>query len=288
LARIADLSLAQTAYQLVNEKRIWLPIMNKSDAVAIPISTVEEIGEIGPYHSDVSGSTSTGGIRGPFNLSPIRANAAPTYPVLWAHDAVRERTMAFGADKEGITRRGATAKERAAVDVKVASVLATASHCHFNQNFQFNSQSTGMQFTPRKTIGGRAWLSIRLASEEQEKAMVLWGNTSLGLLLHWWHANKQQSGRGNIGKSALQTLPVLDVTALSKKQLTKAVKIFDATSGLPLLPVHEIDKDPNRRRLDEEFARDVLGLAAPVLVAGGPLDLLRMKLSQEPSIRGAK
>lgn len=145
-----------------------------------------------------------------------------------------------------------------------------------------------MQFTSRLTIGGRAWLSIRLDSTEQEKALVLWGNTSLGLLLHWWHANKQQSGRGNIGKSALQTLPVLDVTALKPKQLAEAVKLFDAMSGQPFLPMHEIDIDPVRKELDEKFARKVLGLAAPIILPGGPLELLRMKLSREPSIRGHK
>jgi hypothetical protein len=288
VARIADLSLAQAAYQLANEKRIWLPAMNKSDAVNIPITTVNDIGEIGPYHSDVSGDTSSGGVRGPFTISAVRPGNAPTYPVLWTHDADRERAMAFDADSEGLPRSGRDAAERALVAQKVANVAASASHCHFNQNFRFNSQSTAMQFTPRKTIGGRAWMSIRLNSEDEEKALVLWGNTSLGLLLHWWHANKQQAGRGNIGKSALQSLPVLDVTALSKKQLAAAVKIFNAMSGQQLLPAHEMANDPARKKLDEDFARDVLGLAAPVLDTGGPLDLLRMKLSQEPSIRGSK
>ena len=196
LARIADLSLAQAAYQLANEKRIWLPTMSKSEVASIPMTTVAAIGEIRPYHADINGSTSSGGIRGPFDVSPVKPNSAPTYPVLWAHDAKSERAMAFGADCEGIPRRGSTPKEQAAVDLKVAEIWNTASHCHFNRDFQFNSQSTGMQFTPRRTIGGRAWLSIRLASVEQEKALVLWANTSLGMLLHWWHSNKQQSGRG--------------------------------------------------------------------------------------------
>ena len=48
LSRFADLSLAQTAYQLANEKRIWLPAMNKSETTNIPMSTVMTIGEIGP------------------------------------------------------------------------------------------------------------------------------------------------------------------------------------------------------------------------------------------------
>jgi len=196
--------------------------------------------------------------------------------------------MLFEADCEGIPRQGANIKEQELIAQKMANVWSTASHCHFNCDFQFNSQSTGMQFTPRKTIGGRAWLSIQLSSVEQEKALVLWGNTSLGLLLRWWHSNKQQSGRGSIGKSALQALPILDVTALTPEQIDEAVKIFDAMSNQKLLPLHEIDKDPVRKELDERFARNVLGVAESFLAQGGPLEILRMKLSQEPSIRGTK
>ena len=288
LSRIADLSLAQTAYQLINKKSIWLPTMNKSEIVDIPLTTVAKIGEIGPYHADINGNTSTGGIRGPFDIFPIKPNSVPTYPVLWSHDAESERTMSFEEDCEGFPRHGSRSGEQAIVDLKVASIWNTASHCHFNRDFRFNSQSTGMQFTPRKTIGGRAWLSIRLSSVDQEKALVLWANTSLGLLLHWWHANKQQSGRGSIGKSMLQTLPTLDVTDLEPKLLAEAVKLFDAMSEQPLLPLHELNRDPIRRELDEAFARNVLRLSEPILASGGPLELLRMKLSQEPSIRGGK
>ena len=288
LSRIVDLSLAQTAHQLINKRSIWLPTMNKSEIVDIPLTTVAKIGEIGPYHMDINGNTSTGGIRGPFDISPITPNRVPTYPVLWSHDAERERTMSFEGDSEGFPRQGSRSGEQAIVDLKVASIWNTASHCHFNRDFRFNSQSTGMQFTPRKTIGGRAWLSIRLSSVDQEKALVLWANTSLGLLLHWWHANKQQAGRGSIGKKMLKTLPILDVTALEPKLLAEAVKLFDAMCEQPLLPLHELDRNPIRRELDEAFARNVLRLSEPILASGGPLELLRMKLSREPSIRGSK
>ncbi|MBI4458346.1 hypothetical protein HY633_05265 [Candidatus Uhrbacteria bacterium] len=288
LARIADLALAQSAYQIATEGRVWLPSMNKADSLKIPVSTVAAIGEIGPYHADINGKTSTGGIRGPFSISPVKPDSAPTYPVLWSHDAKSQCTLSFEGDSEGHPRKGATPKEQELVEQKVEAVWNSASHCHFNRDFRFNSQSTSMQFTPRKTIGGRAWLSIRLESAEHEKALVLWANTSMGLLLHWWHANKQQSGRGSIGKLPLQTLPVLDVTALTPKQLGQAVKLFDEMSDRELLPLHEVDKDPVRQELDERFARAVLGLPMPILAAGGPLELLRMKLAREPSIRGHK
>jgi hypothetical protein len=106
-----------------------------------------------------------------------------------------------------------------------------------------------------------------------------------GINSPWWHSNKQQSGRGNLGKSVLQTLAVLDVTALTSEQLGQAVKLFDAMNRKELLPVHEIDNDMVRHELDERFVGDVLGLTKAIV---GPIDLLRMKLAQEPSIRGQK
>jgi hypothetical protein len=127
-----------------------------------------------------------------------------------------------------------------------------------------------------------------VAAMEREKALVLWGNTSIGLLLHWWHANKQQSGRGNIGVTALESLPVLDINSLSKKQLKKAAKIFFDFAKRELLSFFEIDKDQVRQELDERFFGEVLEFVDSILQAGGPLELLRKKLAQEPSIRGGK
>lgn len=288
LARIADLSLGQAAYQLATKQRVWLPSMNRAETIEIPVTTVAEIGDIGPYHADINGNTSTGGIRGPFTIGPIQSDSAPTYPVLWSHEAERERAIVFDADSEAHPRQARTREERELIDLKVARIWASASHCHFNQNFQFNSQSTAMQFTPRRAIGGRAWPSISLASSEQEKALVLWANTSLGLLLHWWHANKQQAGRGNVTRSALETLPILDVAALTSRQLKKAVQIFHEISGQELLPVHEIDRDTARKQLDLKFLHGVLGLPELLFQSEGPFDLLRMKLSLEPSVRGGK
>ena len=67
-----------------------------------------------------------------------------------------------------------------------------------------------------------------------------------------------------------------------------AAKIFDDLKDKDLLPFHELDKDPVRQKLDERFALEVLGLRVAVVQPGGPLELVRMKLAQEPSIRGGK
>jgi hypothetical protein len=288
LTRIRDLSLAQAAYQMIANKRLWLPMTQAKDAHPLPLTIVDRIAEVGPVHRDINGSNPDGSIRGPFETRDLQPGSAPTYPVLWAHDAERERTMRFEADQEGVPYRRTGAAEQAAIERKVAQVWATASHCHANLDFRYNSQSTAMQFTARKTIGGRAWLSVKMASVDHEKALVVWANTTLGLLMHWWHASKQQAGRGIITKTTLQTMPVLDVMALSEMQLAEAVRLFDEMCEQPLLPLHESANDPARKALDEGFARRVLGLPESVLEEGGALDLLCQKLSLEPSVRGSK
>ncbi|MDD5509600.1 MAG: hypothetical protein PHI12_02130 [Dehalococcoidales bacterium] len=288
LARIKDGALAQVAYQITDCGLIWLPGMAKGAAIPVPITTVSVIGKVGPYHIDINGNTANGRIRGPFQIEGLKLQAAPTYPVLWSHDAKRERCMEFEADNEGIIRQGKDSAEDTFAQEKANRIWTISSHCHFNKDFQFNSQSTAMQFTSKKTIGGHAWPSIKLADAEQEKALVLWANSSLGLLLHWWHANKQQSGRGRIVVSALASLPVLDVTKLPKDALSKAVAIFDDMKHRELRPVNEIAQDKVRAEIDARLSTEVLGFPPELIAPDGPMELLRQKLALEPSITGSK
>ena len=287
LARISDLALAQSAYQLASRKRLWLPTQIETDTISLGLKTVKEIGKIGPYHLQVSRGFSDGSRR-PFELRQLQGDEVPTFPVLAAHDADRERTLMFEADCDGIPYRPQSDTERAQADKDIASVFSTASHCHSNLDFRFNSQSTAMQFTERKTIGGRAWISITLSSMDEEKALALWGNTLLALMMFWWHSSRQQPGRGILTKTTLATLPILDVTALTPAQLQRAARIFDDTCLLPLKPLHQLDSDHNRKLIDRRFYGEVLNLPADILKDGGPLDVLRSKLSREPSIRGRK
>lgn len=289
LSRIHDYSIAQCAYQIVEENRIWLPSMQENDAIPIPMTTLSSIGEVGPIDRDINGKNSDGSIRGPFEIRKLTiANQVPTYPILWAHDASRERTLAFDADSEGIPLQVSDDIVKRDIQQKVKDVYLTASHCHANRDFRFNSQSTAMQFTPRETIGGRAWPSIKLADAAQEKALVLWANSSLGILMYWWHSTRQQAGRGTITKARLATLPVFDVTRLSKTQISNADALFKLIKDKHLKPIHQIAQDPIRNEIDCGFYVDVLGIEAPILGGHGPLDILKRKMAQEPSIRGSK
>lgn len=288
IARIKDGALAQVAYQMTNCGRIWLPGITKKNVMPISIVPVSGIGKVGPYHMDINGNTPDGGIRGPFRIEDLKAKAAPTYPVLWTHHAGRERCMEFEADSEGILRQGKNSTEDKFAQEKASIIWAAASHCHFNRDFRFNSQSTAMQFSSKKTIGGMAWPSIILSNAEQEKALTLWGNSTLGLLLHWWYVNKQQAGRGRSGVASLTSMSVLDVTSLSKAALAKAVAIFDDMKHKELKPFNEIAQDAVRAEIDTRLVTEVLGFSSELAAPDGPLALLRQKLALEPSITGSK
>jgi hypothetical protein len=286
--RIWDLSLAQVAYQLSTNGLVWLPGMLKGSALPVPIVKLSSIGKIGPYPMDINANASDGSIRGPFVIEKLKEGNAPTYPVLWAHEADRERSMEFEAESEGAIRQGKNIEEEERIRGKADRIWGTASHCHANRDFQFNAQSTAMQFTNRKTIGGRAWPSIKLTNTDEEKALVLWSNSSLGLLLYWWHASKQQAGRGSIPITALESLSILDVTKLSPEALSRAIAIFDEMKKLDLKPVNEAMRDPLRIKIDRRFTTEVLGLDPGLAEPDGPLDKLREKLALEPSVAGGK
>lgn len=287
LARVRDFALAQTAYWLT-QGALRMPTMPRASALSVSVSTIGKLGTIGPYHADINGRTSSGGIRGPFDKRAVQEVSAPSYPVFWEHVADRERVMVFEADAECLPRVGKNDDEQELIEKKIEAIWYTASHCHFNRDFRFNSQSTAMQFSRRRSIGGRAWLSIKLATIAHEKALVLWGNSTLGVLMYWWFANKQQAGRGSIGRLPLANVIVLDVGAFTQPQLDAAGKVFKAFSNVPLLPIHEIDRDEHRRDLDRALMTDVLGLPTALHDEEGPMALLRLKLAREPSILGHK
>ena len=95
---------------------------------------------------------------------------APTFPVLWGHDADRERCLIVEPDREGVVR------ERA--EEPAAEAWGTATRLHFNLDFQLNAQSLTACLTPTSTLGGRAWPNFRMTDRRHETAAVLWANTA--------------------------------------------------------------------------------------------------------------
>lgn len=165
---------------------------------------------------------------------------------------------------------------------------SNASRLHSNLDFQLNSQSLAMCLTPEPCLGGTAWPNILPANERDEIPLLLWCNTTLGLLMYWWKGTRQQLGRARITITAVLDLPVLDPRALSTDQRTSCHAIFERLRDENFLPANEAYRDDTRRRLDRAFLfgdASVLGLDPDL---SGGLDLLREQWCAEPSVHGGK
>ncbi len=243
-----------------------------------PLSTIRlgTIGRKGLLHRDISGKTSNGLPRGPFDIISIQG--VPEYPILWSHDAQRERSLVVLPDNEGKVRPG--------YDVQAVSVWKrTASRLHFNLDFRINSQSLTACLTPTKTIGGTAWPNFILDQDKWTLPLVLWANTTLGLLAFWWIGSRQQQGRARLTITQLPGLTVLDPRHLSEEQIAQAEAIFERFKEAEFLPANEAYRDDTRKALDRAVLVDLLHIPEAALE---PLSILRDQWCAEPSVHGGK
>ena len=269
---LRETTLADTALGLA-EGMLRLP-----QWYSTPLSTVRlgTIGTKGLLDRDISGKTSNGVPRGPFEIIPIQG--VPQYPVLWGHNFKREQGLVVQPDSEGEVRPGC--------DIHAIEVWnTTASRLHFNRDFRINSQSLTACLTPTKAIGGRAWPNFILAQDEWILPLVLWSNTTLGLLAFWWIGSRQQQGRATLTLTQLPHLTVLDPRHLNEKQIAQAEDIFEAFKGAEFLPANEAYRDDARKALDRAVLVDLLRLPEATLE---PLSILRDQWCAEPSVHGGK
>ena len=285
LVGISDLSLAQVAHRLRNSTLHPLG-SPQSEALSIPIVETGEIADVGPYSLDITGDQQDGSPRGPFRLVKPPATPEPTYPMLWENKATQQRQLVVNFDSEGEVKEWSLDQD--AVNENAAQIWSTATHLHYNVGVRFNSQSLLVAMTERACVGGHGWPSVIFAQRDDECVFALWGNSTLGLLLHWWSTNKTQLGRGRTSVTGMPTIPTLDVRQLTARQKKIAEESFAALRGERFLPFDQIDEDHARAELDRRLLVDVLGLPASLCEPDGPIDLLRRKLAREPQIHGGK
>ena len=254
-------------------------------AIKLPVVTLGTVAERGLVDRDINGGFTdrdgTGPARGPFVVRSIRAGEVPTYPMLWAHSADRERRFVVLPDSCGDPRPDDEARATERWNY-------AASRLHANRDFRLNSQSLAMCLTPEKCLGGRAWPNIVPGDERHEIPLLLWCNSTLGLLMHWWKGTRQQMGRANMTITAIPDLPVLDPRTFTEGQTDHCLAIFDDLEDREFLPANEAWRDETRKALDRELLFGITSVLQldPGLEEG--LDLLRKQWCAEPSVHGGK
>ena len=268
--RIQDFELIQTAYQLTQSK-LHLP-RRKEESLAI--APLFKVGTHRPHHRIIIGPSDTA----PFYQTKSLPKPTDTYPALWNHEAKREHYLICQPDRKLKAVKGQ--EERAN-----ALWHHIAGRCHITQDHTLTSQPLSVSFTERDCIGGTAWPNVNFAKKNWDYAFSLWGNSTLGLLLFWWHGNRQQPGRARITVTTLRTLPVLDFRALSDTQIQQAKTIFNQFKGKRFAPAYVADEDSTRDDLDRAVLCDWLDFSDDIYYA---VRGLAKKWCAEPSVHGGK
>ena len=266
--RLLDYSLAQTAYALTRSE-LWLP--GQPAPLGLGIVPLGKVGKLGLVDRDITGPAP----RGPFDK--VTPSTTATYPALWNHDAKKETRLVCAPDSQLLVRQG--------MESKATEVWATASRAHINRDFTFGSQPLAIAFTERQSTGGRVWPNVIFADHRFDYAFAVWGNTTLGLLSHWWHSSRQQSSKAGLTIRMAESLPILDLGALADDQLAMAETIFNDFRELDLQPAYLADTDPNRALLDRRVVCDLLGFGEDAYHA---VRQLAAKWCAEPSVHGGK
>ena len=266
--RLSDHSLAQTTYAL-SQSKLWLP--GSPSPFDLKTALLGEVGKLGLVDRDINGSAP----RGPFD----RADPSPTatYAALWNHNAMQETKIVCLPDSQLLVRPG--------METRAAEAWATASRAHISRGFRFNSQPLAVAFTQQESVGGRAWPNVMFSDNRFDYAFTVWSNSTLGLLSYWWHSNRQVAGRGDMTVRSADSLPVLDLRALSDEQLLMAEMIFNEFRDKDLKPAYLADADPNRALLDRRVVCDLLGFDEDTHAA---VRRLAAKWCAEPSVHGGK
>ena len=171
------------------------------------------------------------------------------------------------------------------MEAKAVAVWATASRAHLNRGFTFGSQPLAVAFTEPRSIGGAAWPNVIFADGRFDYAFAVWGNSTLGLLCYWWHSSRQQSSKAGMTIRSAESLPTLDLRALTDDQLTTAQAIFDDFRNKDLMPAYLADADPNRALLDRRVICDLLAFDETIYQS---VRRLAAKWCAEPSVHGGK
>ena len=270
-AGVAEVNLARFMLSLSGGE---LLAIRRNETTKIPVTTLSELGNRGLLSRDLDGPPP----RGPFDKESLRPGQFPTYPALWSHDARRERSFIVDVDCELLARRE---YEEQAADVW----KRFASRLHLTIDFQLNSQSLAACLTPEKALGGRAWPNFILEEEGHEGVVMLWLNSTLGLMSYWWGGTRQQLGRAVVKITALPSLLSIGPRQFDKAILAKADIVFERFRDVEFLPANESYHDPNRKALDEALLVELLGVPKDI---ADDFDVIRRQWCAEPSVHGGK
>ena len=228
----------------------------------LPLTRLDALGTLGPDRRDIHDG-----------FEPSRGRTQ--YPAFWNHETAAVELMA--QEPNAYLTPLAKAKPNRHLR-KSGDLWPLAGSLLIAQRLGLNTARVAAVRVDREVLSN-VWWPFRLEDsvnrEGADKALVLWFNSTAGLLLLVGHRIETHGPWCQLAKPVFYSMPGLDVTALDDEQLSALAAAYDDLCSQPLLPLPDMADDPTRREIDEAIER---ALDLPDLTP------LRESLSWEPVV----
>lgn len=252
-----------TTFEALNKKTLRLPDGTEYPLPLVPLS---ELGDLGPDQRRI--------------YEAFDHVEHPTaHPAFWNHSAQTVRTIRQSPNSGLIPRKTPRYEQRT-----TSSDYANYPHKLWHQAATVLLVNRLRTNTHRliaigldKEAFGNTWIALKLRnlSDVQQKALLLWFNSTLGILSLFGNRIITEGAWMNIKKFAWERMPTLDVRALSKEQLRTLGNTYDGIADSELSPIAQLNDDETRKQIDSALAK---AMGSPDLTA------VRALLATEPGL----
>jgi len=229
--------------------------------VDIPLCKLKEIGKLGPDQRRIHDG-----------FKPSETDWSP-FPSFWNHDAKKVVSIKQKPNTHLMpwaeSPRGADYGERRlwhrAGRILLIERVHTTTHRVIAIGFN-------------EPVLGNTWWALQTGlSVQQEKAFLLWLNSTPSLLMFLSRRVTTRSVWMKLKQPAWAAMPVLDVRSLPDKVITRLAKAYDAVCDKELMALAKLDADPVRAEIDAALS-DALELP--------DIKPLRQLIAREPGLTG--
>jgi len=259
-AAFAQADLVRNAYHLM-KGGLRLPGAKRTEP--LPLCPLGDLGVLGPDRRDIHDG---------FELT----TAETIYPTFWGHDSKNILTLAQQPNnyltplpqaKEGRPLR------------QVSDLWPLAGTILLAERMRLNTQRLVAVRLPEPVLSNVWWsfaFKPDLASKpDLDKALVLWLNSTLALIICFATRDETQGAWVDFKKPSLKAMPVLDVRALTADQVSALAAAYDRLCHDELKPLPQMATDDARAAIDSVIA-ETLNLP--------DFSILRKMLGREPVV----
>lgn len=273
----------------------FMPLDAHEPVCRVAMTTIGELFELGPTHHRIGHVAGNEPI-GAFELWPIADDQVRPDTSLWASDAEAQTTLTVDPTHYGhvVGPRFSDARERALVQLQrklsrtnggqpsdAANAQAQAeaeaaerarsqialdemrrcrSTLFYQRGIFWPSQVALAAVTDKPVMGGRAWCALLHDDPAVRFGFAIWANSTLGMVVHWSRAQRQQHGRSSAQLEGIRHMPCPDFNDVATYARTR--ELLESESELlrtTLMPARDAYRDSVRAALDDAATR-LLGI----------------------------